>query len=35
VLQKHHGNITVDSVLAAGTEFVITLPIQQSEHHSS
>lgn len=30
VVQKHHGDITVHSVLGAGTEFVITLPIQQS-----
>ncbi|TAG90351.1 MAG: hybrid sensor histidine kinase/response regulator [Oscillatoriales cyanobacterium] len=30
VVQKHHGDITVHSVCGAGTEFVITLPIQQS-----
>lgn len=29
VVQKHHGDITVHSVLGAGTEFIITLPIQQ------
>ena len=29
VVQKHHGDITVNSVLRAGTEFVITLPVKQ------
>ena len=29
VVQKHHGDIAVHSVLGAGTEFIITLPIQQ------
>ncbi len=29
VVQKHHGDITVHSDLGSGTEFVITLPIQQ------
>jgi signal transduction histidine kinase len=29
VVQKHHGNIKVHSGLGAGTEFIITLPIQQ------
>ena len=29
VVQKHHGDITVQSVLGSGTEFIITLPIQQ------
>jgi signal transduction histidine kinase len=29
VVQKHHGDITVHSVLRAGTEFVITLPVKQ------
>ena len=30
VVQKHHGDITVHSIVGAGTEFVITLPVQQS-----
>ena len=29
VVQKHHGDIIVHSVLRAGTEFVITLPVKQ------
>ena len=29
VVQKHHGDITVHSILGAGTEFVITLPVKQ------
>ncbi len=29
VVQKHHGDITVNSVLGAGTEFVLTLPVKQ------
>ena len=29
VVHKHHGDITVQSVLGSGTEFIITLPIQQ------
>ena len=29
VVQKHHGDITFQSVLGAGTEFVMTLPVQQ------
>ena len=29
VVQKHQGNITVHSVLGSGTEFIISLPIQQ------
>ena len=30
VVQKHHGDITVQSVLGSGTEFIITLPVKQS-----
>jgi signal transduction histidine kinase len=30
VVQKHHGDITVHSVLGAGAEFIITLPVKQS-----
>lgn len=29
VVQKHQGDITVHSILGAGTEFVITLPVKQ------
>ncbi|MEG3877082.1 response regulator [Microcoleus sp. herbarium7] len=29
VVQKHGGDITVNSVLGAGTEFVLTLPVKQ------
>ncbi len=29
VVQKHHGDITVHSILRVGTEFVITLPVKQ------
>ena len=30
VVEKHHGDITVHSIVGAGTEFVITLPVKQS-----
>jgi signal transduction histidine kinase len=31
IIEKHHGKITVHSEEKQGTEFVITLPLQQSE----
>lgn len=32
IIEKHGGNITVESTPGEGTEFIITLPIHQPEH---
>ncbi|WP_257668744.1 sensor histidine kinase [Parapedobacter tibetensis] len=35
IVKKHHGEITVDSMLGKGSIFTIILPLKQQEHHNN